>query len=71
MEERIKYLEGRLGKTKKQREIIEAKYQSSFERFAQYLGDGVYTWRGIYSNDTRKLFLMGVLRQEGITFKTD
>jgi len=71
MNDRIKYLESRLGKTKAEREKLEKKYQSNFEKYARYMGNGVYTWKGIYTNDTRELFLMGVLRQEGITFKEE
>lgn len=69
--ERIEYLESRLGKTQAERNKLEKKYQSNFEKYASYMGNGVYAWQDIYANDTRKLFLMGVLRQEGITFKEE
>ncbi len=66
--DRRKYLETRLGANRKERELKEAKYVDSFNKHAQYMGNGVYTWRGILSDDTRELFLMGVLRQENISF---
>lgn len=71
MSKRVEYLESRLGKTKAEREKIETKYREKFDKYAQYMGNGVYSWRGILSTDTRELFLMGVLRQEGITYKEE
>jgi hypothetical protein len=68
---RIKYLEGRLGKTAKERKAIEDKYFDRFSKYATYKGNGVYEWRGILSTDTRELFLMGALRQENISFKEE
>lgn len=65
---RIKYLESCISKNRKIREKIEAKHSEKFQKYARYLGNGVYTWRGIYATDTRELFLMGVLEAEGITF---
>jgi len=66
--ERIKYLETRLGATRKEREAKEAKYQENFNKYARYMGNGVYSWFGILCDDTRELFLMGVLRKENISF---
>jgi hypothetical protein len=48
---------------------INVKYMSNFEKYARYLGNGVYSWKGLYSTDTRELFLMGALMSEGIKFK--
>ena len=63
---RIKYLESLLP----QPEVdIEPKYRKEFEKFARYLGNGIYSWMGIYSNDTRELWLMGVLAREGIEYE--
>jgi hypothetical protein len=42
------------------------KYGASFEKQARYLGNGVYAWHSIYSNDTRELFVQGVLAREGV-----
>jgi len=50
--ERIKYLETRLGATRKEREAKEAKYQENFNKYARYMGNGVYSWMGILSDDT-------------------
>lgn len=42
------------------------KYGKVFEKQAQYMGNGVYAWHSIYANNTRKLFLLGVLAREGV-----
>jgi hypothetical protein len=34
------------------------------------MGNGIYQWMGLFSTDTRELFLMGILALEGISFKT-
>lgn len=62
---RIAYLEGKLPKGKD----LEKKHQKTFEKQAQYLGNGVYSWAGVYSTDTRELFLMGILGIEGIKYR--
>lgn len=64
--ERIKYLQGLVPKDLNAKK----KYFAQFTQEAVYLGNGVYTWDGIYSNDTAELFTMGVLRREGVPFKT-
>jgi len=63
--DREKYLESKLPKNVD----IEAKYRKNFERYATYLGNGIYQWKGITATDTALLFLMGVLRSENINFK--
>lgn len=49
----------------------ETKYWSNFKKYATFMGNGVYQWKGILANDTRTLFLMGVLRSERIDFKEE
>jgi hypothetical protein len=65
MNERIKYLESKLPKGLD----YEGKYYNNFSKYACYMGNGVYTWKGIHATDTRELFLMGVLSSEKIKFK--
>ena len=48
---------------------VETKYRSNFEKYASYLGHGVYQWRGATATDTRELFLLVVLRAENVKFK--
>lgn len=69
MEKRIKYLESRFPKGEARQEL-EAKYQKQFKKYAFYMGNGIYQWMGLFSTDTRELFLMGILALEGISFKT-
>jgi hypothetical protein len=47
------------------------KWIDNFEKFARYLGGGCYTWMGYYADDTRDLFLMGVIAQENNIAYTD
>jgi hypothetical protein len=54
---RIEYLESLLPVNE---EKLEKKYWSLFERQAMYLGNGIYKWCNVFSNDTRELWLMGV-----------
>lgn len=63
--DRITYLESLLPKNRN----IEDLYYPKFEKYSRYIGNGVYTWDGFYSPDTRVLFLMGCLRREKIKFK--
>lgn len=65
MNKRIKYLESKLPTGLD----YEGKYYDNFAKYARYMGNGVYTWRGIHATDTRELFLMGVLRMEKVEFK--
>lgn len=62
---RIEYLQSKLPKDLD----IDAKYGKNFDKYARYLGNGVYDWRGIKATDTQELFLIGVLKQENIKFK--
>lgn len=66
MEERIKYLESLLPS-----KDVEDKHRGNFEKYATYVGNGVYQWCGIVSADTRALFLMGCLHKERIPFETE
>lgn len=50
-------------------EEIESKHEENFQKYSRYMGNGVYNWMGIFSPDTRLLFLMGMLHKEGIKFK--
>jgi hypothetical protein len=65
MENRIKYLESLVPKNID----INEKYYDNFSKYAQYMGNGVYSYRGILSTNTRELFLLTSLRQLGITYK--
>lgn len=49
----------------------DTKYHDNFKKYARYMGNSIYTWKGIYASDTRILYLTGVLRSEGITFKEE
>jgi len=64
-EQRIKYLESKLPKNVD----LESKYRNNFEKYSRYGGNGVYIWKGIRATDTCELFLMGILKSEGIKFK--
>ena len=68
MEGRIERLGKKLGKTPVE---MEAKHEKMFERQAMYLGGGTYEWCGVYSTDTRELFLLGVLIREGQPLKNN
>jgi len=65
MEKRIAYLESLVPKDVD----INKLYYPNFAKFANYLGNGVYSYRGIHSTDTRELFLMTSLRQLKIKYK--
>lgn len=65
--ERIKYLEKKIPKGLD----IEKKYGENFNKYARYMGNGVYSWKGLVATDTRELFLIGILRSEGIKFKEE
>jgi hypothetical protein len=41
----------------------------NFSKYAQYMGNGIYSYRGILSTDTRELFLMTSLLQLEIPYK--
>jgi hypothetical protein len=45
---------------------IDEKYFDRFAKYARYMGNGVYQYHGMYSTDTRELFLITSLLQEGI-----
>ena len=62
---RINYLEKKLPKGID----VNDKYGKNFDKYARYMGNGVYSWKGLMATDTRELFLIGVLRSEGIEFK--
>lgn len=69
MEERIKYLESLMPKEKW--DEAETKYRKGFDKYACYLGNGVYKWRDIVSTDTRTLWLMGVLSMENVNYERE
>lgn len=62
MNKRIEWLESLIPKGVD----INKKYFNRFAKYACYMGNGVYQYRGIYSTDTRELFLITSLLQEGI-----
>jgi len=64
---RIKYLESKLPKDLDPND----KYGKNFDKYARYMGNGVYSWKGLMATDTRELFLLGVLRSEGVEFKEE
>lgn len=43
---------------------LEEKYEDRFNRQARYMGNGIYSIAGLYSTDTRELFLMFIHQQE-------
>ena len=43
---------------------METKWWSVFEKQAMYVGNKTYSIGGLYSNDTRELFLMFIAQQE-------
>lgn len=63
---RINYLESLVPKDLD----INEKYFNKFSKYSRYLGNGVYTIDGIFSTDTRELFLMFALHREKIKYKT-
>jgi len=65
MKNRIEYLESKLPKDID----VEMKYRKNFEKYAGYVGNGIYQWKGITTTETSELFLMGVLKSENIKFK--
>lgn len=62
---RIEHLESKLPKDLDH----EAKYRQNFNKYASYLGNGVYEYRGIKATDTAELYLLYVLTTERIEFK--
>lgn len=49
----------------------DSKYRDNFEKYARYMGNGVYTWKGLHATETRILFLTGVLMSERVDFKQE
>ena len=45
---------------------MEDKHFHNFSKRASYAGNGIYCISGLYSTDTRELFLMFVAQQEGL-----
>lgn len=64
---RIQYLESLIPKDID----INEKFYDKFSKYAQYMGNGVYSYRGIHSTDTRELFIMTSLRQLDIKYKEE
>lgn len=62
MNKRIKWLESLIPEGVD----IDKKYFDRFAKNACYMGNGVYQYQNIYSTDTRELFLLTSLMQEGI-----
>jgi hypothetical protein len=52
-------------------EYYEKKYRKAFEKQARFMGNGVYQWAGIYSNDTQLLWLRGICGIEGIQYEDE
>lgn len=52
-------------------EEMEERYYEIYIKEAMFVGPQMYEWRGLFSSDTRELFLMGVLLREGIKFEYD
>lgn len=67
MNNRIQYLESKLPKELD----YDKKYGENFNKYSRYMGNGVYTWKGVLATDTRELFLLGVLKSEGVDFKRE
>jgi len=68
MSSRVKYLEGLLPKPEDE---IDSMYAQRFNKYATYLGNGVYQWGGIIASDLRELYLMGVLSREGVQYRQE
>ena len=66
--ERVKYLESLLPKSF---EELDKKYFENFSKYGSYMGNGVYSWKDLYAADTRELYLMGILKCEGIQYDED
>jgi hypothetical protein len=45
---------------------MEKKYRRSFDNYARYVGNGIYTINKLYSSNTRELFLMYIHLKEDI-----
>jgi hypothetical protein len=65
MKNRIKYLQRLVPKDID----INEKFYKNFSKYAQYMGNGVYEYKGILSTDTQELFLMASLSQLRIPYK--
>lgn len=48
---------------------VNEKYGKNFDKYARYMGNGIYSYHGLFATDTRELFLMTSLFREGIKFK--
>jgi hypothetical protein len=65
MENRNEYLQSLIPKDVD----INERFYDNFSKYAQYMGNGVYSYRGILSTDTQELFLMTSLLQLEIPYK--
>ena len=65
MQTRTEYLESLIPKDID----INERFYDNFSKYAQYMGNGIYSYRGILSTDTRELFLMTSLLQLEIPYK--
>ena len=67
MDERISQLE-KLAQDKlpESLDFYENKYEENFNKFSTFMGNGVYQWSGLFASDIRELFLIGILKKEGI-----
>jgi len=65
MQTRTEYLESLIPKDVD----INERFYDNFSKYAQYMGNGVYSYRGILSTDIRELFLMTSLLQLEIPYK--
>ena len=65
---RYKYLENLIPFST---EEMDEKYYTIFTKEAFFVKTNLYEWRGLFSSDTRELYLMGVLLREGINFEYD
>jgi hypothetical protein len=65
MQTRTEYLESLVPKDVD----INERFFRNFSKYAQYMGNGIYSYRGILSTDTRELFLMTSLLQLEIPYK--
>lgn len=67
MDNRIKYLESLLPSDEDSKQKIDDAWVQ-FDKYATYLGNGVYQWLGIVAKDSRELFLMGCLHKLNIPY---
>ena len=65
---RYKYL---LNKFPDTEERMKEKYWGDFLKRAHFVSAGLYKWHTVYASEPRELWLVGVLKLEGIEYEHD